>query len=61
MVHGLVAVARQLLVRELLMLEVDVVGGRAGQLLAIKQDSMVDNVNERRVGWSFLEDIRNEF
>jgi hypothetical protein len=37
------------------------VGGGAGQLPAIKWDSMVDNANERRVGWSFLEDIRNEF
>ena len=61
MVLGLAAETRRLLVRDLLMLEVDGEGEAVRGLLAIDWHSAVDNPNERQVGWSFLEDIRNQF
>jgi hypothetical protein len=50
MVLGLAAETRRLLVRDLLMLEVDGEGEAARGLPAIDWHSMVDNPNERQVG-----------
>jgi superfamily II DNA helicase RecQ len=62
MVHGLVAEARQGLITELLMLELDPYGEVKGQRLPpIDWAGMTDNFTEQRVGWSFLQDSRNRF
>jgi len=62
MVHGLVGEAREELFEKLMMVRVG-----ADQEVDIKQvppihwDRMVDQPSETRVGWSFLDDERNQF
>jgi len=61
-VHSLVAQARQILVQELLMLQMDEHGDVQGeQLPDIDWANTVDNPTEARLGWSFLQDTRNRF
>jgi RecQ family ATP-dependent DNA helicase len=62
MIHGLVGEAREELFEKLMMVRVG-----ADQEVDIKQvppihwDRMVDQPSETRVGWSFLDDERNQF
>jgi hypothetical protein len=64
MIYGLAQTARVQLLKELLLLKVD----REGQIVegttalpAIDWASMVDNLAELKLGWSFLQDVRNSF
>lgn len=62
MAHGLVAETKRQLVRDLLLLQSDDDGeAQEGQLPRIHWPDMVDNPAEQRVGWSFLDDVRNRF
>lgn len=62
MVHGLVAEAREILFRKLLMVEMNEDGEvDARKVPPINWDQLVDNLAETRVGWSFLDDERNQF
>jgi superfamily II DNA helicase RecQ len=62
MVHGLVREARELLFRDLMLVDMDSQGQvESTQVPGIDWDNMVDNPTENRVGWSFLDDERNRF
>ena len=62
MVHGLVSEAREILFKELMMVrmgadqDVDM-----QQVPPIHWDKLVDQPSETRMGWSFLDDERNQF
>jgi hypothetical protein len=62
MVHGMIASARQHVLGELMLLQVDsegaVVEGTT-PLPTIDWGTLVDNAAEQQVGWSFMEDPRN--
>ncbi|PVH90690.1 hypothetical protein DM02DRAFT_485853, partial [Periconia macrospinosa] len=62
MIHGAIASARQHLLKELMLLQVndegEVVPGTTA-LPAIYWDRLVDNPAEPKMGWSFMEDVRN--
>jgi RecQ family ATP-dependent DNA helicase len=62
MVHGLVGEAREILFKELMMVRVgadqDV---DMQQVPPIHWDTLVDQPSETRMGWSFLDDKRNQF
>ena len=62
MVHGLVETTRRELRQDLLLLDMDDEGNvteDSAQVPGIDWDHLVDNPAERRVGWSFIEDPRN--
>jgi superfamily II DNA helicase RecQ len=65
MVQGLIVRARRLLLKELLLLDVDddgtVVEAECDKLPAIQWDLIVDNPAELRDGWNFLQDARNSW
>ena len=62
MMRGLVGEARDVLYKELMMVDVDSQGHvDATQVPGIDWDTMVDNPSESRVGWSFLDDERSRF
>ena len=62
MIRGLVGEARDVLYKELIMVDVDSQGQvDATQVPGIDWDTMVDNPSENRVGWSFLDDERSRF
>jgi superfamily II DNA helicase RecQ len=63
MIHGMMASARQQILSDLMLLQVDSEGGIAANTTAcpaIHWDRLVDNAAEKRVGWSFMEDPRNK-
>jgi hypothetical protein len=60
MVHGLVGEAREELFQQLMMVRLSDKGVVDAQVPAIKWDTIVDQPSEARVGWSFLEDRRNQ-
>lgn len=61
MIHGLVEEARRDLM-ELLMLEMNEEGEvEEGQLPTINWSHLEDDFSEEKVGWSFLDDIRNQW
>ena len=62
MIRGLVGEARDVLYKELMMVDMDSQGQvDATQVPGIDWDTMVDNPSESRVGWSFLDDERSRF
>jgi hypothetical protein len=62
MVHGLVREAREVLFKDLMLVDMDSQGQvDSTQVPGIDWDNMVDNPTENRVGWSFLDDERNRF
>jgi superfamily II DNA helicase RecQ len=62
MICGLVSEAREVLYKELMMVDMDAQGQvDATQIPSIDWDTMVDNPSESRVGWSFLDDERSRF
>ena len=62
MIRGLIGEARDVLYKELMMVDVDSQGQvDATQVPGIDWDTMVDNPSENRVGWSFLDDERSRF
>jgi RecQ family ATP-dependent DNA helicase len=62
MVHGLVREAREVLFKDLMLVDMDSQGQvDSAQVPGIDWDNMVDNPTENRVGWSFLDDERNRF
>ena len=62
MVHGLVREAREVLFKDLMLVDIDSQGQVDSiQVPGIDWDNMVDNPTENRVGWSFLDDDRNRF
>ena len=59
-IHRVVANARMILMRDLMMIGLDAVGDiNEGQVPPIDWAGMRDNMSESKVGWSFLDDIRN--
>ncbi|CAN9175108.1 unnamed protein product [Alternaria alternata] len=63
MIHGIIASARQQIMADLMLLQVDGEGGIAPNTtacLAIDWERLVDNGAETKVGWSFIEDPRNK-
>jgi superfamily II DNA helicase RecQ len=62
MVHTVIANARMELMRDLMMIPLDDVGDiNEGQVPSIDWPALRDNMAENKVGWSFLDDIRNPF
>jgi uncharacterized C2H2 Zn-finger protein len=62
MVHGMIAGARQHVLSELMLLQVDSEGAvveNTTALPTIDWRKLVDNAAEQQVGWSFMEDPRN--
>jgi len=62
MIHGLIASARQHVLRELMLLQIDSEGAvveNTTPLPTIDWARLVDNAAEQQVGWSFMEDPRN--
>jgi hypothetical protein len=56
------AIAREVLYKDLMLLDVDSQGQvDSTQVPGIDWDTMVDNPTENRVGWSFLDDERSRF
>ncbi|KAL5371306.1 hypothetical protein DPSP01_014356 [Paraphaeosphaeria sporulosa] len=63
MIHGMIASARQQMMTDLMLLQVDGEGGVALNTTAcpaIDWERLVDNGAETKVGWSFMEDPRNK-
>jgi hypothetical protein len=63
MIRGMIASARHQILKELMLLQVDnegVVANNTTTLPVIDWGRLVDNAAEQRVGWSFMEDPRNE-
>jgi hypothetical protein len=63
MIHGMIASARHQILKELMLLQVDNEGVVANSMTAlpvIDWGRLVDNAAEQRVGWSFMEDPRNQ-
>lgn len=61
-VHSVVANARIILMRDLIMILLDGIRDiNEGQVPPVEWDSLRDNIAERKVGWSFLDDVRNTF
>jgi hypothetical protein len=63
MIHGMIASTRQLILTDLLLLQVDSEGAvveNTTELPVIYWGQLVDNAAEQRVGWSFMEDPRNQ-
>jgi hypothetical protein len=63
MIYGMMTSARQQMLLDLMLLQVDGEGGIAlntTACLAIYWDKLVDNAAEQKVGWSFMEDLRNK-
>ena len=62
MIHGLVAETRQQLVGKLMLREIDDEGDVTDSvpLPTIYWDKLVDNPAEQKVGWSFMDDSRNQ-
>ncbi len=62
MVQSVVAKVRIELMRDLMMIPLNDVGDiNEGQVPSINQLALRDNIAKRRVGWSFLDDVRNPF
>jgi hypothetical protein len=62
MIHTLVEKARRVLIEDLIMVELNIFGEvNMGQVPAIDWAGLRDNMAEDKVGWSFLQDIRNRF
>jgi hypothetical protein len=62
MVHGLVAEAREVLFSKLMMVRMNGEGEiDPQQVPTINWDQLVDQPSESRIGWSFLDDERNQF
>jgi RecQ family ATP-dependent DNA helicase len=62
MVHGLVEEAKEVLFGKLMMVGLNSDGDvNSSQVPPIEWDKLVDQPSETRVGWSFLEDERNQF
>jgi hypothetical protein len=63
MIHGMIASARQHILKKLLLLQVDSEGSIVKNTTlcpVIDWKKLVDNAAERQVGWSFIEDPRNK-
>jgi hypothetical protein len=63
MIHGMMAGARQQMMSDLMLLQVDGEGGITPNTTAcpaIHWEKLVDNAAEQKVGWSFMEDPRNK-
>jgi hypothetical protein len=63
MIHGMMASARQQMLSDLMMLQVDSEGEIIPNTTAcpvIHWEKLVDNAAEQKVGWSFMEDPRNK-
>jgi superfamily II DNA helicase RecQ len=63
MIHGMLASARQHILANLMLLQVDSEGSIARNTTAcptIDWGKLVDNAAEQQVGWSFMEDPRNK-
>jgi hypothetical protein len=62
MIHGLVGEAQEEMFKKLIMVRVSRDGEVDGkQVPPIYWDKMVDQPSETKVGWSFLDDERNQF
>jgi hypothetical protein len=60
-IQGVVAEARMILMQDLMMIPLDAFGDiNEGQVPQIKWASLRDNMAESKVGWSFLDDVRNQ-
>lgn len=60
-IQGVVSDARMILMRDLMMIPLDAFGDiNEGQVPHIEWASLRDNMAESKVGWSFLDDIRNQ-
>ncbi|KFY04739.1 hypothetical protein O988_00564 [Pseudogymnoascus sp. VKM F-3808] len=60
-IHGVVAEARMILMQDLTMIPLDAFGDiNEGQVPQIEWANLRDNMAESRVGWSFLDDVRNQ-
>jgi hypothetical protein len=60
-IQGVVGDARMILMRDLMMIPLDMFGDiNEGQVPSIEWASLRDNMAEGKVGWSFLNDIRNQ-
>ncbi|KFZ24703.1 hypothetical protein V502_00818, partial [Pseudogymnoascus sp. VKM F-4520 (FW-2644)] len=60
-IQGVVSDARMILMRDLMMIPLDAFGDiNEGQVPHIEWASLRDNMAESKVGWSFLNDIRNQ-
>jgi superfamily II DNA helicase RecQ len=63
MIHGMIASARQHILANLMLLQIDSEGSVATDTTAcptIDWGKLVDNAAEQQVGWSFMEDPRNK-
>ncbi|OAK93354.1 hypothetical protein IQ06DRAFT_200927, partial [Phaeosphaeriaceae sp. SRC1lsM3a] len=63
MIHGMIASARQHILANLMLLQIDREGSVARDATAcptIDWGKLVDNAAEQQVGWSFMEDPRNK-
>ena len=63
MIHGMIASARQHILANLMLLQIDSEGSVARDTTAcptIDWGKLVDNAAEQQVGWSFMEDPRNK-
>jgi hypothetical protein len=63
MIHGMIASARQHILANLMLLQVDSEGSIVRDTTAcptIHWEKLVDNAAEQQVGWSFMEDPRNK-
>jgi hypothetical protein len=63
MIHGMIASARQHILANLMLLQIDNEGSVARDTTAyptIDWGKLVDNAAEQQVGWSFMEDPRNK-
>lgn len=62
MIHGLVEEAREGLFEKLMMIRMSTDReADMKQVPPIDWDQMVDQPSETKVGWSFLDDVRNQF
>ena len=62
MVQSVVANVRMELIRDLMMIPLNDIGDvNEGHVPSINWPALRDNMAERRVGWSFLDDVRNPF
>lgn len=61
MVHGLVGEAKEELFQELMMMGLGEEGEVDARVPEIKWDAIIDQPSESKVGWSFLDDERNEW
>ncbi|KFZ23682.1 hypothetical protein V502_01840 [Pseudogymnoascus sp. VKM F-4520 (FW-2644)] len=60
-IQGVVAEARMILMRDLMMILLDAFGDiNEGQVPQIEWANLRDNMAESKVGWSFLDDVRNQ-